>query len=184
MNVQAPSSRISSFNNHPLHVDVASHLKSLCLNRTDLTLLIDQACGGSTRLPFFMKNDKSRSTIITNPDIIILKKVSNGELRVRFVCEIEESDVKPIKLYGKFASLISTCMLQIKDQIYPFDDDIIFLQVVSSRKLKPNSKKKEQWSNIENSIRAYHSKNSKFRSISYYLAHDCNYQTLLGEISI
>jgi len=100
-----------------------------------------------------------------------------------FVCEIEESDRTPIRIYGKFFTLISSeyCKTKHKkSQIpteFPFANECIFLQIVSNKNWTAKSKKGTNLSkkipqlaeiqkSIENTLKAC--LNSRFE---YHLIH-------------
>ena len=48
-------------------------------------------------LPFFLPGKVGNETEITNVDIMVVK----NDKRVKLVCEIEESDISPVRTYGK-----------------------------------------------------------------------------------
>lgn len=82
-----------------------------------------------------------------NVDSLVLR---NG--RIRIIVEIEESDVKPTRICGKLlTAAIATCHIHKNAGADPIlkDDAVMFLQVLSTLKLKDKSKKREQWKNIE-----------------------------------
>jgi len=150
---------------HPLHILVGKEFMSVKKkSKTNCELLLDPTCGGSQNLPFFIGNTKSNASKITNVDLMVI--VNN---KVKIVCEIDESNVKPGHIYGKLLSLVSTdkCILK-NGKEYKFDDELIFIQVLSTEKLKEKSKKVEQWAIIEKSI---HSNFSTFngKNIEYYI---------------
>lgn len=80
---------------HPLHEiigkEIEQNLPSGCV------LIKDKACGGDQRIPLFYMQRKSRDTEYCNVDLIVLK-----ENRIRIIIEIEESNVKPTQICGKF----------------------------------------------------------------------------------
>jgi hypothetical protein len=77
--------------------------------------------------------------------------------KIKVIFEIEESDVKPTQICGKFlTSALSCCYIGgYKDfKRIRMDDDVLFIQILDTSKLKVDGAKKiEQWKNIENSIK-------------------------------
>jgi len=59
--------------------------------------LKDSACGGEHTLPLFCSEERSYATRYACVDLLILK-----EQKVKVIMEIEESNVKPIHIFGKF----------------------------------------------------------------------------------
>jgi hypothetical protein len=112
----------------------------------------DHACGGIQNLPLFVSEEKSFPTEYCNIDLLIIKAD-----KIKVIFEIEESDVKPTQICGKFlTSALSFCYIGgYKDfKRIRMDDDVLFIQILDTSKLKVDKTKKiEQWKNIENSIK-------------------------------
>jgi len=113
-------------------------------------VILDQACGGKQNIPLFSSRKKTRSTEICDVDILILK---NGKIKVIF--EIEESDVGPTQVCGKFlTSALSSYHISRDNKTYAMDKSVLFLQILDTSKLKSDKTKKvKQWENIEKSIK-------------------------------
>lgn len=123
-------------------------------------ILKDPACGGGQNIPLFCSEIKSNQTEYCNVDLLILK--SN---KIKVIIEIEEADVKPIHICGKF---LSSAMAKYyiheseKNIPVPMDNSVLFIQILDTSGLKKNktskikdykSKKIEQWENIEKSVK-------------------------------
>ena len=159
---------------HLLHENICNSIYNL--KKTGYEIYVDTACGQShpvlsttkQNLPFFFDGAHSNATEITNVDLIITK-----DDKIVLICEIEESAHKPIHIYGKFFSLLSSqygkVIINKTAKKLDFSDKIIFLQVVSEENLPQGSSKPKQWENIEKSIQSMIS--SHFPKFKYYLLH-------------
>jgi len=152
---------------HPLHQTIGRALdlvrSSLPAERQPACVLIkDPAClSGPTpdyvrvpqNIPLFCSKDKSNAREYCNVDALILL---DGKIKV--IVEIEESGLKPTHIFGKFlASAAALCYVHDADggaPVYKDDDDVLFVQIMDTSALKPLSSKKEQWKNIEASIKS------------------------------
>jgi len=147
---------------HNLHQAVAGAVKQIISADpafSGLKPLYDEACGISPRqhLPFFLSVNKGNDTEITNVDLLILKDhpLTKVIQTVKLICEIEESDITPVRTYGKIFTAASAIMCQLSDDTrYDLDKNGVFVQVLSNFGLDENSKKEIQGKNIENAIRA------------------------------
>jgi hypothetical protein len=119
---------------------------------SDCEIFKDHACGGTQNLPLFVSEEKSLSTEYCNIDLLIIK-----DNKIKVIFEIEESDVKPTQICGKFlTSALSSCYIGGYKDFKPIcmDDDVLFIQILDTSKLKADKTKKiEQWKNTENSIK-------------------------------
>jgi len=114
-------------------------------------LIRDIACGGNQHIPLFCSLEKSRETQYNNVDLIILR-----EGRILVIIEIEEANVKPIHICGKFlSSALSHYYIHEKeDAPIEMHDRVVFIQVVTTSNLKRDkTSKMEQWKKIEKSIK-------------------------------
>lgn len=100
-------------------------------------------------LPLFLSANKSWPNKFTEVDILMLYR---GKVKV--IVEIEESNVKPINILGKFlASALSEYYIYLDEDPVSFDDSVLFIQILdSSRIIEDKSKKPEQWDIIEQTI--------------------------------
>jgi len=134
---------------HPLHKAIADRLESIFPPRS---LIRDEACGGDQRIPLFYDKEKSRATEYCNVDMLVLK-----ENRVRAIIEIEESNVKPTQICGKFlTSALARYYIHENKENEPVEmhDHVAFVQIVDPSKLKKNSTKPKQWKALEKSIQS------------------------------
>jgi len=108
----------------------------------------DTACKGEHRLPLF-----SDETEFCDVDMLILK---NNKVKVIF--EIEESNVKPTQVCGKFLASALSKSYKYRDNIYWLDEEVLFIQILDYLKLEnkskhpENSKKPVQWENLKKAI--------------------------------
>lgn len=79
--------------------------------------------------------------------------LKNGRIKVIF--EIEESDVGPTQVCGKFlTSALLSYHISRDNKAYAMDKSVLFLQILDTSKLKSDKTKKvKQWENIEKSIK-------------------------------
>ena len=137
---------------HDLHNEVARCFEEIIKTKSTMILVEkDHACGGNKNLPFFLTDEARNDTEITNVDVMI---VNTTKKTVKLICEIEESDIKPIRTFGKVFVVIASKMCKLKcGEKYLTDENGIFIQVLSNRGLKKDlSKKPKQGANIEKSI--------------------------------
>ena len=124
--------------------------------------MLDKACNRKStyNIPLFIKNNISNATIsneteITNVDALFYTE-RNGKKKIKLMCEIEESDRTPIRIFGKYhtAKKAEWWKDENRDE-NQFDDidkkDCYFLQILKDYDNK-NSKKRSQWYNIEKSL--------------------------------
>jgi hypothetical protein len=114
-------------------------------------LIRDEACGGKQRIPLFSTLEKSRKTEFCNVDLLVLK--AN---KIKIIVEIEESNVKPTQICGKFlTSALAQCYIHESGKNKPIemDDSVTFIQIVDTSKLvKDKTAKFNQWKGLEKSI--------------------------------
>ena len=136
---------------HPVHTKVArlveTHLPLSC------KMIKDKDCRGNQRIPLFMSEVKSRKTGYCNVDLLITK-----EGKIRAIIEIEESNVKPTQVCGKFlTSALARFYIHPsqKDRPTPMGDDVVFIQILdTSGLMKGSTSKVEQWKNLEKSLQS------------------------------
>jgi hypothetical protein len=132
---------------HQLHIEIGNIIKTLEL--PNMEVITDPACDGEQHIPLFVESIKSRKTQYCNVDVLVIM----NDL-VRVIVEIEESDVKPTQVCGKFlTSALSNYYIHKnkKNKEIPIID-ALFLQILSSSKLSIGSSKQYQWKNLEKSI--------------------------------
>jgi len=134
---------------HPLHRVIGNLLSDE--EFPGYKILRDPACGEGPILPLFISEKKSSTTELCNVDLIILKPKE-----IKVIIEIEESNVKPTHIYGKFlASASAKYLIQKTYSQGPIGmgDNVLFIQILKKPE-KGGSKKEKQWKNIENSIQS------------------------------
>jgi hypothetical protein len=162
LNANSNTNSLNIQSKHPLHSEIKRQIIQILKNYPRLTLYIDPACDGDQNLPFFLHDEPSNKTEIANVDLMITKND-----KVVLVCEIEESDRKPVRLFGKFFTLFSSefCKTKHKESKaetkFCFCDKCIFLQIVSNKGWTAKSKKGtnlsskiDQCAEIEKSIKS------------------------------
>jgi hypothetical protein len=115
------------------------------------TLVKDTACRGDQCIPLFCSDKRSLATEFCDVDLLVLH--SN---RIRLIVEIEESNVKPTQIAGKFlTSALASHFIHDRHGVtaIPKDLRVGFFQFVDTAGLPVGSLKREQWRNIERSIR-------------------------------
>jgi len=117
------------------------------------------------QLPLFSSlKDQSRITQLCKVDMLI---IANDKVKV--IVEIEESGMIPTKICGKFlTSGLAQCYRSSKQQkCFPLSDKLLFIQVLSSKKIPKRSSIEPQWESMENVLKSI--KNIKGRKMSYRL---------------
>jgi hypothetical protein len=165
-------------NKHPLHEIIGEHLNSVDFG--NVKKISDPACGGKQHIPLFLTVDKSRDNQLCKVDYLIIK-----DERIKVIIEIEEANIKPIQILGKLlASAIAKYYIHETPNYekITMDENVIFIQVLDTSKLKEYSKKKNQWEKINatiNEVLPTFRTNIKTYKIFYGNMSDIN----LGEIS-
>jgi len=138
---------------HPLHKIVGSQIKGNdfphCKIKRD-PACADPSSGRYQSLPLFCSDDKKNETEYCNVDMLIIR-----EDKVRVIIEIEEADIKPTQICGKFltSALSSYFIHESEKDPIPMDDSVLFIQVLDTSKLKMSKTSKiKQWKNLEKSI--------------------------------
>ncbi|MGA8905207.1 MAG: hypothetical protein WB661_09395 [Candidatus Bathyarchaeia archaeon] len=76
--------------------------------------------------------------------------------QVKVVVEIEEANIKPVQIFGKFfSSALSLYFIHERknNAPIPMADSVLFVQILNTSKLKRDrTSKANQWENIERSI--------------------------------
>ena len=131
---------------HNLHKTIGELISDAFL---ELEIVKDPACGGDQLVSLFCNEQKSRKTKYADVDMVILK-----DGRVKVIIEIEESDIRPVYICGKFlVSALSNYFIHDRYGVVEMDDSVLFLQILDSSKLKHDrTSKLEQFKNLEKSI--------------------------------
>jgi len=132
--------------NHPLH----QRIGELVGGFPDCQVVRDPACRGAQHIPLFSSASKSRRTQYCNVDLLILQ-----HNLVRVIIEIEEADIKPTQVCGKFlTSALSSHFIHEAQGGTPIGmgSSVAFIQIVDASKLKDRTAKLQQFENLEKSI--------------------------------
>lgn len=139
---------------HPLHQLIGGMILDAGLS--GYKVLRDPACGGDQHLPLFCSEIKSRGNEYCNVDLLILESDDPGHERVKVIVEIEEANVKPLQVFGKFFSCaVSQYFIHERkhNAAIPMADSVLFAQILDTSKLtKDKTAKEDQWRNIQRSI--------------------------------
>ena len=138
-----------SKNSHPLHYVVGdlfkNNLSSSC------KLVRDEACGGNQHISLFCSKEKSRATWYCDVDLLVIRDGT-----IRMIVEIEESDVGPNRVYGKFLTpALAQYYIHESENDVPIGmhDSVTLIQILDTSNLKEDKTSKfEQWKNLEKSI--------------------------------
>ena len=156
---------------HPLHKVIGEIIQES--EFPNCTVIKDLACGGKQNISLFCIDKKSNKTEYCNLDLLILK-----DNRIRVIVEIEESDITPTKIFGKFlTSALSSHFIHRTQNDVPvgMGNSVSFIQILDTSRLKEDKTAKlGQWQYIENSIKSIVPvKNSKIN----------DYKIFFGDIS-
>ncbi len=135
---------------HPLH-EILGDLASEVIP-ANCTLVKDPACVGDQRIPLFCSDKRSLATKFCDVDLLVLRNN-----RIRLIVEVEESNVKPTQIAGKFlTSALASHFIHDRHGVtaIPKDVRLAFFQFVDTTRLKARSVKRKQWRNIEKSIQS------------------------------
>ncbi|RJS72879.1 hypothetical protein CW714_04015 [Methanophagales archaeon] len=134
---------------HPLHKIVGE-----CINSNvfpNCKIIKDPACGGQQNVPLFCSRDRSNETEYCNVDLLIIK-----DNKIRVIIEIEETEVKPTQICGKFlTSALSSYYIHDSENNTPIgmSGSVLFIQILDTSQLKEKTSKIKQWGNLEKSIK-------------------------------
>jgi hypothetical protein len=137
---------------HPFHLAVARTVQSIIdtCGVKDAQLIRDSACGERQQIPLFCSDEKSNETEYCNIDMAIIRR-----REIVVLIEIEESNIKPTQICGKFlTSALSRCSMHRVYGTRKLGEDVLFLQILDTSKLKRESDKLRQFRHLSESIRA------------------------------
>ncbi len=134
-----------------IHKKIGRAFQEFVSKYPNLTLLRDPACDGKQHIPLFYNPVKSKENEFCNVDMMILKHD-----KIRLIVEIEESNVKPTQVCGKFltSALAKYFIHYVKNnEPIEMDENVTFIQILDTSKLaKGKTKKIVQWKQLETSI--------------------------------
>lgn len=82
---------------HPFHKVIGDIFVPENFPVEGIDILKDTACGGEHTLPLFCSDLRSYATRYACVDLMIIK-----DRKIKVIMEIEESNVKPLHLFGKY----------------------------------------------------------------------------------
>lgn len=132
---------------HPLHKAIGRCIEN---NFPTCEIIIGQDCGGKQKIPLFCAEEKSYETQYCQVDTLILK---NNLIRV--IIEIEESDIIPTQICGKFlTTALSSFYIHELENNFPIrmSESTLFIQILDKSKLSDKTSKIKQGEQIEKSI--------------------------------
>jgi hypothetical protein len=134
-----------------IHKKIGRAFQELVSKFPNLTLLRDPACDGKQHIPLFCNPVKNKETEFCNVDMMILKNN-----KIKLIVEIEESNVKPTQVCGKFlTSALARYFIHNSNHNRPIEmsENVTFLQILDTSKLvKGKTKKVKQWKQLESAI--------------------------------
>ncbi len=142
------------------------------ISSTQCTVFRSPECGGEHTIPLHCLVEGTSETEYCMVDIAIVK---NGEVRV--IIEIEESNVRPVQIFGKFlASAMSSYFIHGERAIiFPIADSVLFVQILNTSELNlEETSKLGQWDLVKGSV------NETLRSIDTKVA---EYVLMSGDIA-
>ena len=163
---------------HLLHQEIGKIINRNKNYFVDCQIIYDPACDSSSsktkqNIPLFSSRFKSNMTEYCNVDILIIK-----DNRVKIIIEIDESNLKPTHICGKFlTSALSLYYIHPNDKNEPVEmaDSVSFIQVLDISNLDEEfSSKTIQWQNIEESIQ---------KIVPLNKSKITNYKLIFGEVS-
>jgi hypothetical protein len=144
--------KIAELLKHPLHKAVGGLLNKIA--KPNLEAVLDEACdngdAGKKQHISLFSGSKARETCLCCVDAMLLKK---GKIAV--VIEIEESNIKPTQICGKYLTTALSRKYDGADTEKITDiEKIDFIQILDTSKLEEGTHKIEQFKNIEDRIKS------------------------------
>lgn len=136
-------------NKHPLHKVVGDLLKEFA-EKNNYEAIRAPECGGDKNIPLF-REKKSNDQEMCNVDAILLK-----DNKVVVVIEIEESNIKPTHICGKYlaTALSKRYIPNTESNAIELDNKSVnFIQILDTKSLKQASKKPIQFNNIKEDLK-------------------------------
>lgn len=162
-------------NNHSLHKLVGDCVEK-CIKKinkekhVEFIAIKDPAVGTNDGkkqyIPLFSEREKSNAAKYCNVDLIIIK-----DDKVFVIIEIEESDIKPTQICGKFlTSALSNYYIYNSQEPIGMNENVLFIQILDGSKLKKNrSTKYKQAENLIKDITSLiERKENKIGNITRY----------------
>lgn len=147
-------------NNHRLHERIGEEIEKIREEISDCDVIKSSECGEYHKIPLYCSDKNRKDTHYCDVDLLIIK---NNKIKV--ILEIEESDITPIRIFGKFLASALSSHYIYNSETYEMDNSIKFIQIVDTSKLNDERSKHKQFENIKISIQNIIPKCSK---IKYY----------------
>ena|ERR1700685_3082045 len=121
---------------HPLHEAIGDILRSIQLERPELKMLLDNACGGKgQQIRLFGDEPVGNSSCLAWVDAAIVFK---DEIKV--VIEIEETNVRPLYLCGKVLATALCNYSSRNGRKTLLADSMLFIQVIKEPERRDGAK--------------------------------------------
>jgi len=150
---------------HPLHVHIGKLLSNYpFLSENGYVVKRDSACGEKQNISMFISDKSKNSTHFADADLIITQ-----DRKVRVIIEIEESNINPNHIMGKFLGNALSPFYISKNENTVFEQSsCLFIQICDTKKLPDNSNKQGQFDQISSGISSLLPL-KKFKIIEYRL---------------
>jgi hypothetical protein len=134
---------------HPLHFEIGEILEGLMKDHPTMDVILSQDCGGNQNIPLFVTTTKSNKTEICDVDAMV--KMGDA---AKIIIEIEESENKPVHLFGKYLASNLAKLYEDKNgnKVKLPNSSVCFIQIVDTKGLPEKSSKPEQFGHIEAAI--------------------------------
>jgi len=118
---------------HSLHKKIGNRFQYI--DFPNCNIVKSSECGGAQKIPLFCSKVTKKNTKYCEVDLLF----------------IQESGIMPIKIFGKFLASALSSVYFYENSSYEIDNSVVFIQIVGT-KIKDKSSKREQVTNIKNSI--------------------------------
>jgi hypothetical protein len=125
---------------HELHSTIAQIFEKHKPN--NYKIIRDPACEGKQQIHLFCSKGKSRGTLFCDVDLLILKSD-----KARIIVEIEESNIKPTQICGKYltSALSNSYATMSQKEPIKLEKLLLFLQIVNAKNNQLKQQKKCKW---------------------------------------
>lgn len=138
-----------SIGKHRFHEKIGKLIKDIIINYPEYKAFIAHNELGGGRFTLFSSpnQESSLKTRFCDVDILVVK-----DKEIKAVIEIEESNVKPNHIMGKYLASALSTHGKCEGNTYSMKESTIFIQIIDSNILPFGSVKPSQWDNIEEEI--------------------------------
>lgn len=138
------NNKMPNKDSHSLHKKIGNRFQYI--DFPNCNIVKSSECGGAQKIPLFCSKVTKKNTKYCEVDLLFIK---NNKIKV--ILEIEESSIMPIKIFGKFLASTLSSIYFYENSSHEMDNSVVFIQIVGT-KIKDKSSKREQVTNIKNSI--------------------------------